>query len=148
MAREALPGVILRRWYWSILANSPCFKAKERRVNQSIYGEISEYGAPMSKWYDVVYTGRDLPPQPANHTPSSNRSNSKSHLEAISPIKRTSRRYSCKSKLGRLQEHVVLNLLGNEVIRFRRLSRSTVTSEYPKSFLQYNVKDYLCLSPL
>ena len=143
--REALPGAILRRWHRSIRVNALCQKAKEKRVNQSVYEEISEYGAPMSKWYDTVYAGRDLPPQPANYTPTSNRSNSKSHLEATSLTRRTSRRHSCNSKPGWLQEHVVLNLLGNEVIRLLRLSRSTVTSAQSKAFHRYNVKDYLYL---
>ena len=75
------------------------------------------YGALMSKWHDIVYIGRDLPPQPANHTPNSNRSNSKSHLKATSLIRQTSKKHSCKSKPGRLQEYVTLNLLGNKVIR-------------------------------
>ena len=103
----------------SIHANSPCYKAKERRVNQSICREILEYGARMSKWHGTVYTGRDLSPQPANHTPNSNRSNSKSHLKVTSLT-------SCKSKPVRLQEHLALNLLGNEVIRLLWLSCSTV----------------------
>jgi len=69
----------------------------------------------MSKWYDAVYAGRDLPSKPANHTPNSNRSSSKSRLKVTSLTRRTSRRHSCKSKVGRLQEHVALNLLCNEV---------------------------------
>ena len=59
-------------------------QAKERRVNQSVCGEILEYGTSMFKWHDKVYIGRDLPSQPANHTPNSNRSKSKSHLKAAS----------------------------------------------------------------
>ena len=100
----------------------------------------------MSKWYDTVYAGRDLPSQPANRTPISNRSSSKSHMEATSLTRWTSRRHSCKSKSGRFQEPVALNLMDNEVIRLLQLSRSTVTSEQSKSFHRYNVKDYLCLS--
>jgi len=115
--REALSCAILREWHWSIRAHYPCYKAKERRVNQSFCGEISEYGASISKWHDTVYTGRDLPPHPSNHTPSSNRSNLKSHLEATSLIRWTSRRHNYKSKPERLQEHVALSLLGNELIR-------------------------------
>ena len=134
---EALPRSILRRWHRSIRANSSCYKAKERRVNQSVYGEILEYGALFSKWHDTIYTGKDLPSQPANYTPSSNMSNSKSHLKATSLRRWTSRSYSCKSKTGILQEHVALNLLGNEVIRLLRLSRSTVISEQSKSFHRY-----------
>jgi len=135
--REALPGAILWRWHWNTIANSPCYKDKERIINQSICGEILEYGAPMSKWHDTVYTSRDLLPHPANHPPNSNRSNSKSHLEVTSLIRWMSRRHSCKSKSGRLQEHVALNLLGNKVIWLLWLSRSTVTSEQSKSFHRY-----------
>ena len=135
--REALPGAILQRWHLSIRANSSCYKAKERRVSQSICGEISEYDALMFKWHDIVYTGRDLLPQPANHTPRSNRSNLKSHLEAISLTRRTSRRHSGKSKSGRLQELIARNLLGSEVIWLLRLSCSTITSERSKLFYRY-----------
>ena len=78
--------------------------AKKSRVNQSVCGEISEYGALMSKWYDTVYTGKDLLPQPTNHIPSSNKSNLKSHLKATSLTRRTS-----MSKPGRLQELIALN---------------------------------------
>jgi len=145
---EAFPDMILRKWHQSIHANSPYNKAKEIRVNQSVCKEFSEYGAPMSKWHDIVYTGRDLPPQLTNHTPNSNRSNSKSHLKATSLRRWTSRRHSCKIKPRRLQKYVALNLLGNEVIRLLRLSHSTVTSEQSKSFHQYNAKDYLCSSSL
>jgi len=45
------------------------------KVHQDFCGEISEYGAQMSKWHDTIYAGRNLPPQFANHTPSLNRSN-------------------------------------------------------------------------
>ena len=119
--------------------DSPCYKTKERRVNQSVCGEILEYGAPIFKWHDPAYTSRDLLSQPANHTHISNRSNSK-HLKATSLTRQMNRRHSCKSK------HVALNLLGNEVIRLLWMSRSTVTSEQSKSFHRYNIKDYLCLS--
>ena len=47
--REALPGTIIQRWNWSFYANSPCYKAEERRVNQNICEEISEYGTLMSE---------------------------------------------------------------------------------------------------
>jgi len=144
--REVLPDAILRRWHSSFHVNSPWYKAKERKVNQSVCKEISEYSASMSKWHDTVYTDRDLLSQPANYTSNSNRSNLKLHLKTASLTRRTSRRHSCKSKPGRLQEHVVLNLLGNEVIRLLWLSGSTITSEQSKPFLWYNVKDYLCLS--
>jgi len=40
-----------------------------------------EYGALMSKWYDTVYTGGDLPSQSTNRTPGSNRSGRMSHLQ-------------------------------------------------------------------
>ena len=114
--RETLPSTILQR-HRSIRANSPYYKAKERRVNQRICEEISEFGTPMSKWHVTVYSDRDLSPRPANHTPISNRNNSKSHLKATILTRQTSKRHSCKSKSGRLQEHVALNLLGNEVIQ-------------------------------
>ena len=77
-------------WCYSskTISKYPCklslLKAKERRVNQSVCGEILKYDALMSKWYDTVYTGKDLPPQSANHTPNTNRCNSKSHLESTS----------------------------------------------------------------
>jgi len=83
----------------------------------------------MSKGHDTVYTSRDLPPQPANHTSNSNRSISKSHLEAGGHTRRMSRRHSCKNKPGKLQEHIALNLLDNKVIRLLWLSCSTFTSE-------------------
>ena len=52
-----------RRWHQNIRANSPCCKAKERRVHQNFCGEISEYDTPMFKWHDTNYTSRNLAPQ-------------------------------------------------------------------------------------
>ena len=56
---------------------------KERRIYQIIYGKVSEYGTLMSEWHIAIYTGRDLPPQSANHTPNSNRSSRVLHLKAV-----------------------------------------------------------------
>ena len=104
-------------------------KQKKGESIKAFVERFLEYGVLISKWHDTVYTGRDLSSQPANHIPKRYRSNSKSHLKATGLTRRTSKRHSCKSKLGRLQEHVALNLLGKEVIRLLRLSRSTVTFE-------------------
>jgi len=91
-------------------------KQKKGELIKAFVDEISEYGALMSKWHVTIYTERDLSPQPANHTPNTNRNNSKSHQKVTSLTRRTSRRHSCKSKPERSQEHVALNLLGNEII--------------------------------
>jgi len=47
---------------------------QKKGVDQDVYGEISEYGAPISKRHDPIYIGRDLSLQYAKNTPSSNRS--------------------------------------------------------------------------
>jgi len=72
--KKVISGSLLRRRHENIYADFPRYKAEERRVDQDICGEISEYDAPMSKRHDLVYVGRDLPLHPANCTTGSDRS--------------------------------------------------------------------------
>ena len=53
-------------------------------------------------WYSLHWSR--LAVTTSNHTPSTNKSNSKSHMEATSLIRLTSRRHNCKSKPGDIIE--------------------------------------------
>jgi len=54
----------------------PTLPTAKYKKGESIktFGEISEYGALISKWYDTSYTSRNLTPQSTNNTLDSNRS--------------------------------------------------------------------------
>jgi len=74
--------------YTEVSVPTPSYEAEESGVYQDVCGEISEYDAPISKWYDTIYIGGDLPLQSANHTLSPDRSGRVSHLEAAAGASR------------------------------------------------------------